>query len=108
MVVGQQPQAIMYVQTPLPDPPNDHLCFNIIVTICCCWPIGIFAILKSVETRDAANRGDRERALVSSRSARRLGLVTLLVGLFFVLLSMALTAYYMYAVFSELDMDFDD
>lgn len=107
--VTTQPATVMYVQPvgPLPDPPQDHLCFSIMVTICCCWPIGIFAILKSVATRDAINRGDREAANSNSQSAKKLAVIALCIGIAFTILSMGLVAFYVYSAISmELD-DFD-
>ena len=70
--------------------PPDHMMFNIVVTICCCWPIGIFAILKSMATRDAINRGDAQGAMENSQSARRLGFWALGVGIAFMVLAVVL------------------
>jgi hypothetical protein len=30
-------------------PPPDYMTRAILVTVCCCWPIGIFAIMKASE-----------------------------------------------------------
>ena len=81
MVVVMAPQ--------LHNPPPDHLIFNVIVTIFCCWPIGLFAILKSMAARDAINRGNGPEALSLSQSAKRLGYWTLGVGIAFMVLSVA-------------------
>ena len=79
----------------LPDPPKDYLIFNILATVFCgCWPIGIFAILRSVETKDAIAVGNREQAQASSRSAKTFGIITLAVGMIFTVVSVAVTACY--------------
>jgi hypothetical protein len=79
---------IVYVpRQPLANPPKDYLMFNIVATIfCLCWPVGIFAILKSLETKDAVMRGDEASALRDSALARKLGLATLVLGSIFTLL----------------------
>ena len=45
---------------PLANPPADYFGYSIFVTICCCWPIGIFAIMKASATREAIARGDMQ------------------------------------------------
>ena len=55
---------------------------------------GIFAILRSVECRDAIARGQAELAAIKSREARRLSHVTLGVGLGMSALVIALTVVY--------------
>jgi len=55
---------------PLQNPPDDYMCYSIFVTICCCWLVGIFAILRSSECRAAIAAGDRMTAEVRSREAR--------------------------------------
>ena len=107
-----QPQAnIVYVQPvqPLANPPSDYLCFNIFVTICCCWPIGIIAILKSVETREAINRGDASRASSSAAQAKKFGIITLVVGILMVVISMVIVGVYIGIIMAHIDdTDFYD
>ena len=55
---------------PLQNPPDDYMCYSIFVTLCCCWLIGIFAILRSSECRAAIAAGDRVTAEVRSSEAR--------------------------------------
>jgi len=55
---------------PLQNPPDDYMCYSIFVTVCCCWLVGIFAILRSSECRAAIAAGDRVTAEVRSREAR--------------------------------------
>lgn len=87
----QQPVTVVVAGGPrLVNPPPDNMIFNILVTIFCCWPIGIFAIMKSLSCRDAINRGDQSQAQTLSREAKRLGFWTLGVGIAFVVLSVVL------------------
>jgi hypothetical protein len=70
-VVVQQPGPVMLLSTgPLQDPPDDYLFYSIFVTVCCCWLVGIFAIVSSSECRSAIATGDRLTAEIKSRSAR--------------------------------------
>lgn len=87
-------QTTVIVTGPVANPPSDHLAFNIFVTICCCWPIGIFAILKSVETRDMINRGDSTGATNASKKAKKYGCCALGFGIASVILSIVIIAVY--------------
>ena len=51
--VTKQPQVVIMQPAPLDDPPSDGLFFAVFVTACCCLPIGIFAIIRSVQCRSA-------------------------------------------------------
>ncbi|PVD33586.1 hypothetical protein C0Q70_04843 [Pomacea canaliculata] len=44
----------------------------IFTTLCCCWPIGLFAIMKASESRTALASGDFQRAQTLSQDSRRL------------------------------------
>jgi Interferon-induced transmembrane protein len=56
---------------PLTNPPNDFLGYSIFAFLCCCFPIGIAAIISSVTCRAAIAVGDREMADIESRKAYR-------------------------------------
>ena len=61
--------------------PEDCLFFNIFTCLCCCWPVSIFAIWKSMESRKAADRGDREAATRNAAVAKQLGIGSFVIGL---------------------------
>jgi len=76
------PQAFVIVQpAPLADPPNDYLGYSIFVTICCCWMVGIFAIVRSCESRTASRIGNRPEAELRSRQAKNYSHIALVLGL---------------------------
>jgi len=77
VVVVQQPamQSTMHI--------DDHLVFAIIVTLFCCWPIGIFAIIQSCATKDAKQRGDAAEATRLSAKTKKFCFITLGVGVCF-------------------------
>jgi hypothetical protein len=74
----------------------DHLIYAVMATICCCWPIGLFAVFKSIECRNAINRGDLNQAVALSRQTRCLSNWAIGVGILFVVLSLLLTALYVW------------
>ncbi|XP_042296629.1 synapse differentiation-inducing gene protein 1-like isoform X2 [Sceloporus undulatus] len=77
--VLQLPQAgIRYVQ-PTNEP--DYLGYSIFTMLCCCLPLGIAALIYSIQTRDANHRGDAASAQRNSRNARILAHTALGVGL---------------------------
>lgn len=91
----QAPPNVIYVQpAPLANPPQDYLGYSIFVTICCCWIIGIFAIMKSAECRSAVSAGDRTTAEEKSRQAKRLANIALGLGIVSVVCSIVLIAVY--------------
>lgn len=62
-------------------PPNDGLCFSIFVTIFCCFFLGIFAIMMSVQCRQAIQAGNLVEAHKKSRMAVRLSTLAVTFGL---------------------------
>ncbi|PVD33591.1 hypothetical protein C0Q70_04848 [Pomacea canaliculata] len=59
---------------------QDPLCLAIFTTICCFWPIGIFAIFRASEARTAQATGYFEPAQTLSRESRRLSLIGIGIG----------------------------
>jgi Interferon-induced transmembrane protein len=76
-------QATLMVayQGPLQNPPDDYLGYSICVTLCCCWLVGIFAIIRSSECRAAIAAGDRVTAEKKSREARSKARLALILGI---------------------------
>ncbi|XP_078272375.1 proline-rich transmembrane protein 1-like isoform X1 [Rhinoraja longicauda] len=60
--------------------PHDYLPIAVLTTICCFWPTGIIAIIKALETRQAASQGDHLSAQIASRQARNYSFISLAVG----------------------------
>ena len=68
--------------------PPDHLLYTLVITICCCFPLGIFAISKSFACKRAKSDGDLDTAWRYSADARKLGNFTLGVGIFFMIITL--------------------
>ncbi|XP_070559123.1 proline-rich transmembrane protein 1-like [Ptychodera flava] len=83
VVVAPAPQTMIHVQRV----PDDHMGLAIFATICCFWPVGIFAILKARDVHKRAYEGDMMGSEQASRSARMLSLVSLGVGIGIIVLS---------------------
>ncbi|HLU81486.1 MAG TPA: CD225/dispanin family protein [Flavobacteriaceae bacterium] len=52
-------------------PPENYLAWAIITTILCCWPIGIFAIIKSTSVNKLWQQGDFAGAQKASEDAKK-------------------------------------
>lgn len=57
--------------------PDNYLVFSILVTMFCCLPFGIVAIVKSCGVDSAYLAGDVELAVAESRSAKKWCLISL-------------------------------
>lgn len=66
-VYGPQP-AYGNQQMPMP---QNYLIHSIIVTILCCWPLGIVAIINAVGVGNAYNAGNYEEAERKSKQAKK-------------------------------------
>ncbi|CAH1784414.1 unnamed protein product [Owenia fusiformis] len=94
--VGYAPvtqQVVFTPVQPLENPPPDYMAYAIFTTLCCCWPIGIFAIIRSLATRDASNRGDQVTANANSAKTKRLANWSTGVGCIFMVLSIAIIVF---------------
>jgi len=62
------------------DIPN-YMTQAILVTLCCCWPLGIVAIVKAARVNSAMARGDYEAAMQASADAKLWCWISFLLGL---------------------------
>ncbi|XP_025084748.1 proline-rich transmembrane protein 1-like isoform X1 [Pomacea canaliculata] len=76
-VIVTQPVAAVPVVHSVPD----NMGLAIFTTLCCCWPIGLFAIMKASESRTALESGDIQRAQTLSQESRRLSLFSIIGGI---------------------------
>ncbi|BFZ16186.1 hypothetical protein BsWGS_19225 [Bradybaena similaris] len=76
-VIVSQPQPATILATTVPD----NFGLAVFATICCFWPLGIFAIMKASDSRAALGRGDLSSALISANESRRLSLISIGVGI---------------------------
>jgi len=86
---------------PLQNPPDDQMCYSIFVTLCCCWLVGIFAIMRASECRAAIAAGDRVTADVKSREARSRAHLALGLGIGTLILTFVIVAVYIGLILSS-------
>ncbi|XP_077455161.1 uncharacterized protein LOC144073310 [Stigmatopora argus] len=87
--VGQQyppqPGAVTFqhsvIRGPLENPVKDYMCYSIFTMLCCCLPLGLAALIYSINTREANHSGDQMSAERCSRTARTLNHVSLGLGI---------------------------
>jgi len=63
-----------------PPMPENYLVWAILATIFCCWPIGIFAIIKSTKVSSAYTAGDYAGAQQASEDAKKFTIWTAIIG----------------------------
>ncbi|XP_064406221.1 proline-rich transmembrane protein 1-like [Halichondria panicea] len=80
--VHAAPLQPMVIQEPQDPPPSDYLALSIFTTILCFWPLGIAAIVFSVKTRNSFQRGEYEKARISSSNAKIFNIISIAVGIF--------------------------
>ncbi|XP_068742601.1 proline-rich transmembrane protein 1-like isoform X2 [Montipora capricornis] len=68
--------------------PPDYCGLSWFACLCCCWLIGIFAILRSNQTRDAILRGDMVTANQLSTETRKLANTAIVFGVITFVVSM--------------------
>ena len=68
-----QPQ---YPQGGMPPRPDSYLVWSILVTVLCCLPLGIVAIVKSSQVDSRYNSGDYQGSLKASDEAKKLCIIS--------------------------------
>ena len=68
---------------PTGPPPNSWLGLSIFTCLCCCWPIGIAAIVYSVRSNDQKGANNYERARAASKTALNLNIAGIVIGVVF-------------------------
>ena len=62
-------------------PPSNHLAFAIVVTLLCCVPTGIVAIVYAARVDSLFHAGDPDAAKRASESARNWAIASVVLGL---------------------------
>lgn len=75
----------------MPPKPNNHLVFSILVTLFCCLPLGVVAIVKSCAVDSAYNAGNYPEAEACSKSALTLCIVSASIAIISSLLAFVLS-----------------
>ena len=79
-----QPTRVVYVQAPrqpeIGPPVNDYFGLSLFTLLCCFWPLGLVALLKSVEVRRHIGDGRYEDAKKASRDAYLFNKIGIIIG----------------------------
>lgn len=67
-------------------PPDNHLAYAILSTILCCWPIGIFSIIKSTKVNSLWQQGDTAGAQKASEDAKKFAIYAAVAGVAFLVI----------------------
>ncbi|KAK2903532.1 hypothetical protein Q8A67_008245 [Cirrhinus molitorella] len=82
---GQSVVAVQHTvfvpAAPLANPVPDYMGYSIFTLLCCCFPLGIAALIYSCSTQDANSSGHRELAERNSKMARTLNHAGLGIGI---------------------------
>uniref|UniRef100_A0A2H6NJC1 Proline-rich transmembrane protein 1 n=1 Tax=Micrurus carvalhoi TaxID=3147026 RepID=A0A2H6NJC1_9SAUR len=76
-----QPMQTMNFVRLQPTKEPDYMAYSIFTMLCCCLPLGIAALIYSVQTQEANRTGNAESARRTSKLARNLAHAALAVGL---------------------------
>ncbi|KAL1258754.1 hypothetical protein QQF64_009331 [Cirrhinus molitorella] len=79
-VVAMQP-TVFVTAAPVAIPVPDYMAYSFFIMLCCCFPLGVAALVFSCDTRDANFSGQRELAEKNSKMARTLNHIGLGIGI---------------------------
>ena len=64
----------------MPPKPDNYLVWSILMTVFCCLPLGIVALIKSTAVDSAYASGNYELANQNSQEAKKWNIISLIVG----------------------------
>ena len=90
---GDQPARVVYVQAPRQpgSPAKDYFGLSLFTLLCCFWPLGLIALIKSVEVRRHNDDGMYDDARKASKDARLFNKIGIIIGIITLAISLAMT-----------------
>ncbi|XP_060561591.1 proline-rich transmembrane protein 1-like [Ruditapes philippinarum] len=95
---GQPPATVVVTTQPVAGVvtvgtrPPDYLIPSILACLCCFWPTGIFAIYYALRTNTLVGEGNQTGAFAAAKTAKTLTIVSVIVGLVWILICIIVTA----------------
>ncbi|XP_029202049.1 proline-rich transmembrane protein 1-like [Acropora millepora] len=80
VVTGQPGNTIMRQAVQLTTIPEDHCMLAWFACLCCFWPVGIIAVIKSTRVQSHLARGDVDSARIASAEAKKYALIAVCIG----------------------------
>lgn len=69
--------------------PNNYLPLAIFSTLCCCLPLGIYAIIRSIKVNDYYSMKQYDAAEAASADAKKWSIIGIVTGLVFQIIYLA-------------------
>ncbi|XP_067037525.1 proline-rich transmembrane protein 1-like isoform X1 [Acropora muricata] len=85
VVTGQPGNTIMRQAVQLTTIPEDHCMLAWFACLCCFWPVGIMAVIKSNQVQSHLYRGDVNSARIASAEAKKYALIAVCIGIAFII-----------------------
>ncbi|XP_047126955.1 uncharacterized protein LOC124808027 [Hydra vulgaris] len=82
VITNPQTEAIQSFPLYSGPPPDNYSILAWLTCLFCCWPLGLCAIVKSIEVNTAIAEGNLSRAKFASDNAKRFGFMSLCTGIF--------------------------
>ena len=79
---GQQPMTAASME----ERPNDCLAYAIFTCLCCFWPLGIVALIRSIQCRSAISHGNMVEAQRMSKQTKGFAHAALICGIIFTII----------------------
>ncbi|XP_015761675.1 PREDICTED: proline-rich transmembrane protein 1-like isoform X3 [Acropora digitifera] len=80
VVTGQPGNTIMQQAVQLTTIPEDHCMLAWFACLCCFWPVGMIAVIKSTRVQSHLARGDVNSARIASAEAKKYALIAVCIG----------------------------
>ena len=87
--VSQQPVQYVFLQPAQQftsaEAPNDCLIYAIFTFACCCWPLGLVALIRSIQCKSAISQGNMAEANRLSQQSRSFSHASLVCGIILII-----------------------
>lgn len=89
VVTGPPGNTIVRQAVQLTTAPEDYRTLAWFACLCCFWPVGIIAVIKSNQVHTHLARGDVNSARIASAEAKKYARIAVYIGTFFILFGVA-------------------
>ncbi|XP_015761669.1 PREDICTED: proline-rich transmembrane protein 1-like isoform X1 [Acropora digitifera] len=101
VVTGQPGNTMMPLSSQDTTMPEDHSILAWFACLCCFWPVGIIAVLKSTQVQSHLARGDVNSARIASADAKKYARIAVCIGTSLFVLSFVLVTIVLISILSR-------